>query len=315
MLLLKYLKFYIFKLFIIILFISNLFVTLKIKKRIECGIPPLSNFSKFDYLMPETHRLVGSLKTDPHEWPWTCQLVAVKSENKLKNTTIIVHKCGCALIDKEFIVTAAHCFAKSRLSNRYKVLLGGHAIYSGLPHNVVTISIHPLYQIVHSAYDVALLKISPKAIFNESIWPICLPTTPPKNNVMCVVTGWGRLKEGGERSLTLREIHVPIISTITCNDFRHYSGRMHPTSMICAGFNNGQIDACQGDSGGPLQCQNTKGVWELQGLVSWGIGCAQPKFPGVYAKIFVMKTWIGTEMNKLRLKEKKLRNNKILLKK
>ena len=99
---------------------------------------------------------------------------------------------------------------------------------------------------------------------------------------MCVVTGWGRLKEGGERPLTLREIHVPILSTTTCNNFRHYSGnlrdknlnltlifkgRMHTTSMICAGFNNGRIDSCQGDSGGPLQCQNKKGVWELQVMI------------------------------------------------
>uniref|UniRef100_A0A914KHQ4 Peptidase S1 domain-containing protein n=1 Tax=Meloidogyne incognita TaxID=6306 RepID=A0A914KHQ4_MELIC len=119
---------------------------------------------------------------------------------------------------------------------------------------------------------------------------------------MCVVTGWGRLKEGGERPLTLREIHVPILSTTTCNNFRHYSGRMHTTSMICAGFNNGRIDSCQGDSGGPLQCQNKKGVWELQGVVSWGIGCAQPKFPGVYTKIYAMKPWIRTEMSKLRPK-------------
>uniref|UniRef100_A0A914L9J8 Peptidase S1 domain-containing protein n=1 Tax=Meloidogyne incognita TaxID=6306 RepID=A0A914L9J8_MELIC len=156
--------------------------------------------------MPDTHRLVGSLKTDPHAWPWTCQLVAVKGENKKDNSTTIVHKCGCALIDNEFVVTAAHCFAKrvgattcpiptkcsisltliifSRIPKRFKILLGGHAIYSGLPHNVVSISIHPLYQIVHSAYDVALLRISPLAIFTDSIWPICLPLKPPKNNEM-----------------------------------------------------------------------------------------------------------------------------------
>ncbi|CAK5119096.1 unnamed protein product [Meloidogyne enterolobii] len=217
------------------------------------------------------------------------------------------HKCSIALTLSFF----------SRIPKRFKILLGGHAIYSGLPHNVVSISIHPLYQIVHSAYDVALLRISPLAIFTDSIWPICLPSKPPKNNGMCVVTGWGRLKEGGERPLTLREIHVPILSTATCNNFRHYSGRMHTTSMICAGFNNGRIDSCQGDSGGPLQCQNKKGVWELQvicdknifqikilkGVVSWGIGCAQPKFPGVYTKIYAMKPWIRTEMNKLRPKK------------
>ena len=148
--------------------------------------------------MPDTHRLVGGLETKPHTWPWTGQLVTVKEVDEAGNATV-VHKCGCALIDHEFVVTAAHCFAEmqspstiiprscypfsfSRIPRRYRVMLGGHEIYSGQAHRVLSISIHPLYQIVHSAYDVALLRISPEVEYGAEIWPICLPTLPVKIN-------------------------------------------------------------------------------------------------------------------------------------
>ena len=203
---------------------------------IRCGNAPLNkNFSRYDYLvclwhlrmfatlqqpslflqMPDTHRLVGGLETKPHTWPWTGQLVTVKEVDEAGNATV-VHKCGCALIDHEFVGTAAHCFAKrqspstitlrscypfsfSRIPRRYRVMLGGHEIYSGQAHRVLSISIHPLYQIVHSAYDVALLRynkksqqylfrrriykrISPEVEYGAEIWPICLPTLPVKIN-------------------------------------------------------------------------------------------------------------------------------------
>ncbi|KAI6214571.1 Serine proteinase [Aphelenchoides besseyi] len=239
--------------------------------------------SRFD-LEPESQRLVGGVISIPHSWPWTGEL--------LFNDR---HQCGCSLIATEFVVTAAHCFARTRDPNQYIVLLGGHEIFSGTPFRVESIVIHPLYQIRASAFDIALLKISPAAELNSTINTICLPTLPALINEVCVVAGWGRLKENGERSSTLREIHVPIVSPVICNDMHHYGGRIYQPTMLCAGYADGKIDACQGDSGGPLMCLSNN-VWQLQGIVSWGIGCAAPNFPGVYTKVHSLVGWIQSQM-------------------
>ena len=66
--------------------------------------------------------------------------------------------------------------------------------------------------------------------------------------------------------------------------------------MLCAGEVAGGKDTCQGDSGGPLVSPVNGGGFRLVGDTSFGAGCAQPGFPGVYGRVGAdpIRSAIGT---------------------
>merc|ERR1719350_2667575 len=68
--------------------------------------------------------------------------------------------------------------------------------------------------------------------------------------------------------------------------------------MVCAhGSYNGQTtDACQGDSGGPLVCEED-GQWNLHGVTSNGIGCADPAYPGIWSRVAYNLDWVMEVVN------------------
>ncbi|MFH4978087.1 hypothetical protein AB6A40_004796 [Gnathostoma spinigerum] len=252
----------------------------------SCGISQYKPKMEEKDFQISGQRLTGAIETQPHSWPWTVEIVWRTG----------THRCGGVLIEPKFVLTAAHCFDKSRDPQLYVVLVGGHAIGTGERHEIKKIAVHELYRVskLHSN-DIALLRIDPPAKLNETVQVVCLPTFPVAVNKMCVVTGWGRLMEDGPHPKALREIHVPILPSLSCSHSASYALRFDDASMFCAGYSEGGIDACQGDSGGPLMCE-INGEWVLHGLVSWGQGCGEENHPGVYTKVYSFVGWINLKM-------------------
>ncbi|NWR75679.1 TMPS5 protease, partial [Centropus unirufus] len=236
---------------------------------------------------PGAARVLGGSDVVPGRWPWQVSLYHGSQ-----------HHCGGSVLEREWIITAAHCVHSYRqLRASAWVVFAGITTHSSIKQeagvSVKEIVSHPLYNDSSLDYDIALLKLQVPLNFSDVIHPVCLPPSHQDlfQGTPCWVSGWGYTSPGqAQVTETLKEAPVPLIGTKRCNSSCMYAGEL-TARMLCAGYLRGKIDACQGDSGGPLVCQDGF-VWRLVGIVSWGQGCAEPNHPGVYTNVAEPLPWI-----------------------
>jgi len=197
------------------------------------------------------------------------------------------HFCGGSLVREDWIVTAAHC-VQGESPNDIEVVIGLHNVNGtngSQTRDVDAIIIHPQYSNNSLNNDYALLHLTQPITDFE---PIKLVTSDSHDDepVMSTTMGWGATSSGGNSSNILLEVDVPIDDS--CGN---YSNSDITNNMVCAGDFNGGEDSCQGDSGGPLIMTNSDGEYELIGIVSWGYGCAEAQYPGVYSRIYPRLDW------------------------
>jgi hypothetical protein len=158
--------------------------------------------------------------------------------------------------------------------------------------NVEKIIMHAQYNSETNDNDIALLKLKTAAT-SEAVTRI----TPKlmqglKEGTALTVMGWGNLSTTGEQFPDkLNQVQVPLVSNASCKT--SYSNLTE--NMLCAGYTQGGKDSCQGDSGGPLVYQ-LDGKWHQVGVVSFGQGCAEANYPGVYTRVENYADWITAQM-------------------
>ncbi|XP_076643765.1 trypsin-1-like isoform X2 [Halictus rubicundus] len=194
------------------------------------------------------------------------------------------HICGASIISSKWAVTAGHCVGSA--PSRYKLKAGNNNKDQGTVHTVKNIIRHPQYNSQTIDFDIALIEVNEPFVFSSTVKPVQLANAEPSTGKVVDITGWGALREGGATSPVLQKVSIPIVARKQCQELY---GRANSITarMICAGYTQGGKDSCQGDSGGPLTSGGT-----LYGIVSWGYGCARPKYPGVYTNVASLRSWI-----------------------
>ena len=239
-------------------------------------------------------RIIGGHAAKASAWPSATLL-------KLRLANGDTRLCAGNLIASTWILTAAHCFHDQ--NNKQIIFAADVTAYPGASDvgalspgdsaTVVSVFIHPQFaEAADFDYDFALLELA---------YPLDTPAASlararPETDELATAIGWGiqalnpvSLQPlSGSLAQQLQQVTIPVTSDAEC---REAMGGGVTDNMLCAGYKEGGKDSCNGDSGGPLMVYRD-GRYSQIGLVSFGIGCAQPNRYGVYARLTSALPWI-----------------------
>lgn len=199
--------------------------------------------------------------------------------------------CGGSILDATHVVTAAHCVTDEQTGDALPP--GDTAVLAGTIDvqdrtapaervGVAAVSVHPEFDPVRQTNDVALLTLAhPLDLSGPSKKALAPAAARSPAGTTALVTGWGSTVDGGpgERDLQKATVDVVADDAPTCAGAAPYGFSAEEQGLLlCAAAPD--RDSCRGDSGGPLVAGG-----ELIGIVSFGEGCADSRYAGVYTEV------------------------------
>lgn len=228
--------------------------------------------------------------------------------------------CGGSMIASDVILTAAHCI--EAIEEAGSAIIGTQHLLEGLNNtegqliSVKKTLSHELYDPeVSMEHDILLAFLEEPADQSVGLVKLNGDASYPGTGSPISVAGWGNTKihYEAELSMQLMAVDVSTVSNEDCDNSEgvywkwvsdlnrsipltgSYKGKIK-SGMLCAQDLDGDSineESCQGDSGGPLVVEGSEASADVQvGVVSWGLGCADEDFPGVYARVSTYYNWI-----------------------
>ena len=253
-------------------------------------------------------RIIGGINTLDNELPFMAYIQVCNQPET------ICSLCGGAVIHRNFIVTAGHCKEDHQHHFNIRLNYQGYRdrIYIEYSIEIDKFIRHPYYNHKTVDHDIGLIQI-PGTHGIPDVRMAQLPLGRPYTNDVLTVAGWG-VTDYTKNTFpeVLQRLDVPVIDDDLCYNWLKITKEI----TFCAGFEEGGKDACQGDSGGALVWKSPETeIWGQLGIVSYGIGCGQPDYPGIYTKVSAYISWIERTLNYQDMKalqEQNLKNQKLI---
>jgi trypsin len=268
-------------------------------------------------LTAPAHAIVGGNDASPGEYPFVAHITIDRAAS-----------CTGTLVTPNHVVTAAHCTSVTpggivnvplgQPGQLVELTIGAHktpTVYldagyngesGGEEHVAKSVAVFPWYLGLQAPKgDVSVITLDrPSAkppvkiasAAERSLWSA---------GTMATIAGYGALESGGDFPDVLQEAQVPIVADSDAAEAYPYLvdgvdqvfGGFESGTQLGAGFlGRGGVDSCQGDSGGPLLVSGGGG-WRLVGDTSYGIGCGEPDYPGIYGRVAdtTLREWIAQQ--------------------